>query len=130
MACMPPSTRITSRHNPRVKAAAELRDRRARERSGCFLIDGGREITRALESGIRPREAFVCETHSDAPAAQEILQRLERAGAEIFPVTVEVFERICFGDRDDVGIVLVAETPLRKLADIQLPPEPLVAVLE
>jgi len=52
---------ITSRQNARVKEAAKLRDRRAREQQGRFLIDGAREMGRALAAGIEIVEAFVCE---------------------------------------------------------------------
>ena len=46
-------------------------------------------------------------------------------------VTAEVFEKICFGEREGAGIVVVAETPVRGLAQLkELPAEPLVAVIE
>ena len=44
-------------------------------------------------------------------------------------VSPDVYAKLAFGDRDD-GIVVVAETPRRRLDDLQLPAEPLVAVLE
>jgi RNA methyltransferase, TrmH family len=47
----------------------------------------------------------------------------------LLSVTPEVFEKLQFGDRDD-GLVVVAETPRRSLADLQLEAEPLVVVLE
>src|SRR5262249_22907031 len=53
--------RITSRQNPRVQEVVRLRTGRERRRQGRFVIDGFREISRAMESGIRPIEAFVCE---------------------------------------------------------------------
>ncbi|HEX5465378.1 MAG TPA: hypothetical protein VFW92_01755, partial [Candidatus Limnocylindrales bacterium] len=42
---------VTSLHNPRLRAAAALRERRARTREGRFLVDGTREIGRALDAG-------------------------------------------------------------------------------
>ena len=39
---------ISSPANPRLKAAAELRDRRARERTGLTIVDGARERARDL----------------------------------------------------------------------------------
>lgn len=52
--------RIDSAKNPRVKALVRLRERRERERSGRALVEGARELLRALESGSRVREAFLC----------------------------------------------------------------------
>ena len=123
-------SRITSRQNPRVKDAVRLRTGRGRARQGRFIIDGDREIVRAVEAGIRPVEAFVCETLCDPAKTPPVLESLRAAGAELLPVTVDVFQKLSFGDRDEVGIVVVAETPQRCLADLRLPPEPLVAVVE
>jgi TrmH family RNA methyltransferase len=120
---------ITSRQNPRVKEAVRLRTGRERQRSGRFLIDGLREIERALAAGIRPIEAFVCETHDGSHVAA-VIAGLRKSGAELLPVTADVFERLCFGKRDEVGIVVVAETPTRRLTDLSLSAEPLVAVVE
>jgi TrmH family RNA methyltransferase len=121
---------ITSRQNPRVKDAVRLRTGRGRKREGRCLIDGSREIARALEAGVRPVEAFVCESLGDSAECQQTLAALRAAGAEVWSVTPEVFAKLCFGERDETGIVAVAETPTRRLADLQLPPAPLVAVVE
>jgi hypothetical protein len=43
---------ITSLQNPRIKAAARLRDRSGRNDQGRIIIDGAREITRALAAGV------------------------------------------------------------------------------
>jgi len=120
---------ITSRQNPRVKAAARLREGRERRQTGRHLIDGAREIRRALEAGVRPVEVFVCEGRA---ADGELVTLLKDARAEVFPVTADVFEKLCFGEREEAGILVVAETPRRGLAELasQLPREPLLAVIE
>src|SRR4029079_6741929 len=41
----------------------------------------------------------------------------------------DVYTKLAFGDRND-GIVVIAKAPHQTLADLQLPKEPLVAVLE
>ena len=55
-------TMITSRHNPRVKRALKLRERRGRTQQNRLLIDGARELQRALAAGIGIDEVFVCES--------------------------------------------------------------------
>ncbi|HEU4750196.1 MAG TPA: RNA methyltransferase, partial [Acidimicrobiia bacterium] len=52
---------ITSPANARVKAAAALRNRSERERSGLFLIEGHREIDRAFQAGIIIEHLFILE---------------------------------------------------------------------
>jgi TrmH family RNA methyltransferase len=121
--------RITSRQNPRVKDAAQLRTSRARQRQGRFLIDGVREVTQAIAAGVRCVEAFVCEELCIAPNCRNVVQALESTDAELFSVPPSVYAKLAFGERED-GVVVVAETPKRRLEDLQLPPTPLVAVLD
>jgi TrmH family RNA methyltransferase len=120
---------ITSRQNPRVKEAVCLRDRRRRQREGRFILDGAREIVRAIQSGVRCLEAFVCEDLFRTADCPEALALLRTTGAEILPVSPEVYDKLCFGERRE-GLVVVAETPHRGLADLKLPADPRVAVLE
>jgi TrmH family RNA methyltransferase len=123
------SQHITSRQNARVRDAAKLRERRARERQGRIVIDGAREIARALAAGVEVVEAYVCEPLCRGEGAQIAIDRLETSGAAIATVTEDVFEKLCYGEGRD-GLVAVAVTPRRSLDDLHLPPEPLVAVIE
>jgi TrmH family RNA methyltransferase len=127
---------ITSLQNQRVKDAAKLRDHRARQKQQRIIVDGVREIRRAIAADLEWDEAFVCEEllHpalvGKPPAAPaEIVALLKQAGAEIVPVTREVFAKLAFGDRTE-GIVAVARTPRRTLEELKLPSQPIVAVLE
>jgi RNA methyltransferase, TrmH family len=126
---MPGDSRITSRQNPRVKDAARLRDARGRQRQGRTLVDGSREILRAIEAGVCPVEVFVCDELCGSAESRRAVEAVRASRAEVLDVTPDVFAKLAFGDRAD-GIVLVAETPRRRLGDLQLPAEPLVAVLE
>ena len=51
---------LSSVHNPRIKRAQKLRDRRRREREQAFLIEGYRELKRASESALPMEELFIC----------------------------------------------------------------------
>jgi TrmH family RNA methyltransferase len=120
---------ITSRQNERVKAAAKLRSGRQRAKQGRFLIDGARQIVRAVDAGIEVAEAFVCRELVDSPEEEAAAERL-RSAAECFAtVSTEVYAKLAFGDVAD-GVVAVAQTPERQISQLQLPPKPLVAVLE
>jgi TrmH family RNA methyltransferase len=119
---------ITSSHNPRLKAAVKLRDRRERVREGRFLIDGRREIERALAAGVAIAEAFVKDDAEQAVKIAPLMHQLRRAGASILLTAPAPFGKLAFGDRDE-GMVAVAVTPQTSLASLALPPNPLVAVL-
>lgn len=120
---------ITSVANPRLKAAVRLRGRRERDRQGLTLIDGVRETMRALQGGAVLREAFVLPELLSEAEAKALLERLLEESIPVLSVGKEAFERLAYGDRLD-GVVAVAETPLRRLSDLELPSDPLIAVVE
>ena len=53
-----PIERISSLQNPRVKQLVKLRDRRPRDDAGVFLVEGYREIRRALEKKVALTELY------------------------------------------------------------------------
>jgi len=120
---------ITSLQNPRVKAAIRLRDRRHRRKQGRIRIDGARELGRAIRAGLPIAEAFVCEPLCQNDEGRRVLAELRNSGADLLAVTEAVFEKLAFGDRAD-GVLGVAPMPRPTLADLALPQNPLVAVLE
>ena len=71
-----------------MTAAVGLRDRRDRERAGLTLIDGARELRRALDRGVEVIEAFVCEPLLAGPDARAALDRVaRRAASTILPTS-------------------------------------------
>lgn len=120
---------ITSPHNPRIKAVIALRDARERRRRNQMIIDGVREIRRAYEAGIVFHEVFFC-AELLSPEAKRVVEQITTLQTELFEVSSRVFQKLCFGDRED-GIVVVADIPQRTLADIESRRgTPLIAVLE
>ncbi|HSL33388.1 MAG TPA: RNA methyltransferase [Candidatus Limnocylindrales bacterium] len=120
---------ITSTANPRVKAVARLRDRREREETGLTIIDGPRELLRALEARVEVSEAFVCEELVRSAEAEEAVARLRATGAPVVDVSEAVLGRLAFGDRTD-GVVAIVRAATTTLADLSLPREPLLVVVE
>jgi TrmH family RNA methyltransferase len=120
---------ITSRQNARVKDAVKLRDRRQRERQGRFVIDGAREILRAIERGVEIAEAFICEPLLRDDEARQVAAQFRQSSPVTSTVTEDVFEKLAFGERAS-GLLAVAKTPTKSLDQLQLPPSPLLAVIE
>ncbi len=123
------SPAITSAANPRIKAVARLRGRRERDRQGMTLIDGVRETMRALQGGAILREAFIDRELCAGPECAALLERLREESVPVVEVGREAFQRIAYGDRLD-GVVAIAETPLRTLDELVLPPQPLIGIVE
>lgn len=120
---------ITSLKNPHVKAAVRLRDRGHRQKQGRILIDGARELNRALTAGVALVDVFVCEALCQSAEAQRVVAAARQSGATIYSVSESVFRKLAFGQRTD-GVLGVARAPEAKLEQIRLPELPLVAVLE
>lgn len=105
---------ITSGSNPEIRALAALHKRSVRDETGTFLIEGRREIERAVASG------------------WELVRLVRREDTEFLDVGIDelevgakAFARIAYG-RD--GLVAVARIPKFDLADWSPPDLILVAV--
>ncbi|MEI6239944.1 MAG: TrmH family RNA methyltransferase [Planctomycetia bacterium] len=98
---------ITSPANPRVREAVRLREADARRATGLTLVDGLREIDRAVASGIEITEAFL-DGEAPADAARDgLVATLESRGTRVCVLTPRPFEKIAFGRRNE-GLVAVA----------------------
>jgi TrmH family RNA methyltransferase len=120
---------VSSRQNPRFKAALALRDSRERRARRRLLIDGAREIGRALDAGLDVLEAWFAPELVRSTGAEALLPRLRAAGAELLTTTPALLGALAYGDRDD-GIVVVAAEPSTALERLSLPERALVAVVE
>ena len=121
---------LTSTANPRFRAALSLRDRRERARHGRLLVDGVREVARALDAGVALVEIFVAPGASPEPAVDAVVARAAGFGIPIVPVTADLLSRLAYGERAS-GIVAVASAPATSLEALRLPAEaPIVGILE
>ena len=124
-----PSPTLASPSNPRIRSTARLRGRRERDATGLTLVDGAREVRRALESGADVVEAFICEPMLSGEDARAALDALERRRVPTTSTSETAFAKIGFGDRAD-GIVAVVRIPSMRLGDLPLPEEPLIVIVE
>ena len=116
---------IKSRQNPKVKALARLKTKKGRREAGAFLVEGAREIERALESPrVRPK-LFVVDEENLSPAEQEVLKK--RPEIEVMRVSPEVMAKIAYRENPG-GLLLVAAAEEPKLKDLDPGENPLVLV--
>jgi len=123
-AILKPLPTITSLQNPRVKSAVKLRDRSGRDKQQQIIIDGRREITRALKAGVQIVEVF----YPEEDQVDSLLVQAQAAGVDLLPVSAAVLQKLAYGERTG-GIVAVAATPVRSLRDLPADLQ-LVAVIE
>ncbi|MFH1497839.1 MAG: RNA methyltransferase [Verrucomicrobiota bacterium] len=112
-----PAEKITSLQNPRVKQLVKLRDRRPRDEAGVFLIEGYRQILRALDKSIAITELYVCPDWFLGENEGALIARAEAAGAQVFELSKDAFAKVAYRERPD-GLLAVAPQWRRTLADL------------
>jgi TrmH family RNA methyltransferase len=98
---------ITSRSNPKIKKAISLYDRKDRDQEGCFLIEGYRELKRALEGQVQIEQLFYCPSFFLKDNEHTLIAQSKKAGAECIECNSSAFEKLSYRDRPD-GLVAVA----------------------
>jgi len=97
---------LTSPSNPRVKAARRLRERREREETGLFLVEGPHVLEVALASGARLSEVFCTAEFLDSHAG--LAERLEGGDWPVWRVSEGILEKVA-GTEQPQGVVAVVE---------------------
>lgn len=109
---------ITSLQNESVKQTLALREARGRREYGLTLIDGLREISRALDAGVLMERVYYCPFVGRHQECQELLARIRDARVKVLETTPSVFEKMAFGQRAE-GLLGVCRVPERSLIDIK-----------
>lgn len=125
----PPPLHITSSSNPKIKEIARLRQRSHRDGAGALLVEGYREIKRALDNDYAPRQIVTCADFFMGSHEQLLIDRCTGRGARHITCTPPVFEKISARDRPD-GLIVIGPQIHIELSGLKLPPNALVVVAE
>jgi len=109
---------LTSTANPRIKGLIKLRQRSHRDSLDRMLIEGFREILRALDNDHPVEEIFTCPELYQGTNNEALVERAAASGARVTACSSRVFQRIAYRDRPD-GLVAVAPQvryPLSRLS--------------
>jgi RNA methyltransferase, TrmH family len=98
---------LTSTQNPKVKQLMDLRDRKERDATGSFIIEGYRELLRALDAGWKMESLFYCPELYLGSNEGDILKKAESQGARLFRCSETVLRKLSYRDRPD-GLVAIA----------------------
>ncbi len=120
---------LTSSSNPRVRAWLRLRDRAGRDAAGLSLVDGAREVGRAVAAGAEVVEAIIGPRATTTDEGRATVAALRHAAVPMTLVGETVADRIAFGDRAD-GLVAVVRVPPLDLSRLAVSAEPLIVVLD
>ncbi|MDP9144450.1 MAG: RNA methyltransferase [Actinomycetota bacterium] len=111
---------ITSTSNRRIKRLVGLRDRRERDLESVFLIEGPRDIDRALGAGLQAKEIYYDTARHDAcpyPAGLEV------------GVETAALDRASYRGRSQGVIAVFGQFPV-SLESLTLKPDALILMME
>ncbi|HSO64997.1 MAG TPA: RNA methyltransferase [Ornithinibacter sp.] len=121
---------VTSASNPRLKAVLALRRRRVREEEGRTVVDGYAELALALDAGVVPETVLHCpELMRDPEGQSALVERARALGASTIRLSRQAVEKVAYREGPD-GVLAVVPVAGVALADLDLPPSPLVLVCE
>lgn len=109
---------LTSLQNPYVKQVVHLRDRHERDKSGLFLIEGYREILRAVDAGWKIDTLLTCSDLFLGSNEGALIKRLTVRGTEIITCAEKAFRKMSYRDRPD-GLLAIAPQKVLHLEDLK-----------
>lgn len=104
--------KISSLQNTRVKQAVKLRDKRERDQTQTFLIEGYRELSRAVKGAVPIESLFYSPSHFLGTNEYQLIEEIGHGGVEVLEVSKAVFEKISYRDRPDGLLAIAAQTHL------------------
>ncbi|NGX37981.1 MAG: 23S rRNA (uridine(2479)-2'-O)-methyltransferase [Chlamydiae bacterium] len=121
--------KLTSLQNPQVKEAVKLQNRRRRDETSLFLIEGYRELRRAVDGGITIQKLFICPQLFLGENEDILIGEIESLGGAVFDCTLSVFEKLSYRDRPD-GLIAIGVQMRQVLGALQLSDNPLLVIAE
>ena len=112
------ATLVTSLQNPVVKEVRALYSKKARRAAGQAVVEGVHPLEEAVRAGWRVVTVLYAPRLQARPEGQDLLHRLEQAGARLVAVTEEVLDRVAETETPQgvVATVVVREATLAEVA--------------
>jgi TrmH family RNA methyltransferase len=120
---------VTSASNPGVKEIVKLRNARERRSTGLFIVEGFREVGRAIEANLDIDELWFCPELYLGEHEEALVDAARELGAETIEVAPEPFTKMSYRDRPE-GLLTVCKQFDTSLERIELSTRPLVLVVE
>lgn len=112
---------ITNASNPAIKAIRRLRQRRERERSGTFFVEGIRLVAEAARTGASVEQCVVAPELLASAFARGVVRELRERSVPVLEVSREVFGSLS-GRENPQGIGAVVRQDLDGLAELPVSP--------
>lgn len=89
---------ITSTSNPTIKQIRKLRERKERQQSGLFFVEGLRIVGEAIASNWQVEFLIYCPSLLNSLFGLQLMEKFQTMGGKVLPVSEEVFESISSKD--------------------------------
>ena len=116
---------ITSNQNPKIKILNKLYAKASfRKSEGLFIVEGEREVQRAIKSEYQLESIFYCPEvgHTQNPGIQVDSEKITYIGQSIF-------EGLAYRESSD-GVIALFKTQSHTLNDLKLSQNPLIIIIE
>lgn len=109
---------LTSLSNPLVKHVRSLKNRKGRDESGSFLVEGLHHTGEALDSGWEVEVVLFAPELLAGEYAAALLEKAQRNGLALQPVSAKVMESLAEKDNPQGILAVVKQRPLQ-LGDVR-----------
>lgn len=108
---------IRSRSNAKVRSARALRQRKMRDESGTFLVEGIHLAGAAVEAGVQIESIFFAPDLLKSEFALHLIEQASADAVPCYPTTADVFTTLASKEHPQ-GIMAVARQPKQNLFDL------------
>lgn len=108
---------ITSRSNPLVKQVRSLHQKKGRQETGLFLLEGIHPVGEALQAGWQIESLVYAPDLLTSDFARHVMEEQTRSGVRCFALTGELFTSIADKDNPQ-GILAIAHQRQKNLENL------------
>jgi RNA methyltransferase, TrmH family len=108
---------ISSHSNVKIKQVRALRQRKARQETGLFLVEGIRHVGEAIEAKAPVEAIFYAPDLLDSPFARNLVEQQLQNGMPCYATTPEVFDTLADKENPQ-GILAVVRQVEQDLEDL------------
>ncbi|NGX56950.1 MAG: 23S rRNA (uridine(2479)-2'-O)-methyltransferase [Candidatus Anoxychlamydiales bacterium] len=109
---------ITSLKNDKIKLIEKLKNKNKRDKYKLFLIEGYREISRAIEANVAFDSLYISNELFLGSNEDALIDKFENKNIQIFKLKKEIFEKISYRDRPD-GLLAIAKQKQEGIEELE-----------
>lgn len=115
---MPIMEQITSRSNAKIKSARALHQRKHRDETGLFMVEGIHQIGAAVEANAHLEAIYYAPQVLRSQFANKLVEDVSSSGIPCYPTTKEVFASLTLRENPQ-GILAVLRQSQYRLVDLK-----------